>query len=417
MSVLPPTRSATEALEVVADGAHVVAGCGCGTPTTLLSALGGLARAERRWTLSSGLQLGDPGFVTAVAEGRLAYRTWHVVKETADLVASGRADFVPLRGSQVPSVLARWGVDHALIRVSPPDAAGEVSLGTSPSYPWSLVRTARHVIAEIDPTMPRTHGRTRIPVSAIDVLVESEQPTPLHLSRPPDEVSRRIAATILPLLPHDPVLQMGIGAVPEAMTELLADADLGRPRFVGMGNDGMVELLERGVLGPIDPSSPAIVALELMGSRRLLDAAHDNPAITAHPVEDEGVARRLARFDRFVSINSAVEIDLSGQVNAEWMRGRQVSGTGGSIDFVEAAAASEGGLRILALPSLSAGHSRIVERLEDTTPVTLSRQSVDVVVTEHGIARLAGLSLRERREALIAIAAPEHRDALADGDG
>jgi acyl-CoA hydrolase len=180
-----------------------------------------------------------------------------------------------------------------------------------------------------------------------------------------------------------------------------------------MGTDAMVDLFDRGLLAD---GRPAIESPDLMGTRKLMAFAHENPVVGVFPSSLAHSPRRLARHERLVSVNSAIEIDLSGQVNSEVVGGRQVSGIGGSLDFVEAATDSAGGMRIVALPSTTrdGSHSRIVARLDLNAAVTIPRAMVDIVVTEHGVARLAGKTIRQRAEALIEVAAPQHRQALGE---
>lgn len=409
--------SAQAAVGALPAGCTIVSGPGCATPTTLLRALGELADRGRGWTLESALLLGDLPFVDAVREGRLAHTTWHVVAGTRELVADGHADFIPLRGSEVPARLERRPGGAAFVRVSPPGPDGQVSLGTSVGFTRTAIATAAVVIGEVDPKMPRTHGESLVPVEAFAALVESEDPTPEYASAEADDVTRRISEHLLDLLPKDPVLQMGIGGVPEALTGMLVGADLGAVRLLGLGTDPMIDLFDAGVLRTSDVvPSPAVMAVELMGTRRMLDFVDDQPAIGVYPVGRAGDPRALARIPRLVSVLTALEVDLWGQVNLEQVAGQQITGLGGSLDFNEGARGSDGGVRIVALRATARGRSRIVSRLGPGTPVTLGRHAVDHVVTEYGVASIGGLSLRERAEALIAIAAPEHRDELAAVD-
>jgi 4-hydroxybutyrate CoA-transferase len=407
--------SARDALRRVPDGARIVSGGACATPLTLLRELGTVARERPGMQLRSGLQLGGYPFLDAVAEGALGYATWHVRGELRDLLASGAADLVPVRASEVPALVAAWRPDVALVRVSSPDRHGYVSLGPSVAYTPTAVRAARLVIAEVDEALPRTWGGSMVHVSDIDVLVDAEDPTPEYRAGTPDETSARIAAFVLDLLPRDPVLQMGIGGVPEALTIALRDADIGTARFVGMATDWMVDLFEAGVLDrrAVVPD-PAILAADALGTRKLLDFCDDNPAVGLYPSAISHDAAGLGDLERFVSINSAVEVDLRGQVNGEMARGRQLSGVGGALDYAESAYRSPGGLRITVLPSTTrSGASRIVPALDTGAVTTVPRSLADVVVTEHGVARLRGLTVRERKEALVAIAHPDHRDELA----
>jgi 4-hydroxybutyrate CoA-transferase len=407
-----PWRDVGAALARVPAGAHLVSLPGMGAPTTVLSALAD-ASVGRGWTLSTGLLLDDYPFLPAVEAGELAYRTWHVAPPVATLVADGRVGFVPARASAVPGLLRQWGVDVALVRVSPPDAGGLCSFGPSVSYAKAAMEAASMVIAEIDPAVPRTCGDSLIRASAFDSVVESTTPIPEYHTAPDSELSRRIADHVLNLVPRNPALQIGLGTIPESLLRSLPDADLGRIRFVGMGTDLMVDLFDKGVLDLKDVLPwPAVLSGELMGTRRLLEFAHLNPAIGMAPSSVIHNPCHLATIERFVSINTALQIDLAGNVNSEVLRGRQISGPGGGPDFVDGAARSPGGLRIVALPSSSSDgrHSRIVPRVD---AVTVPGTMIDAVVTEHGVARLVGLTGRQRAEALIALAAPAHRDRLS----
>ena len=402
------------AIEAVsAPGAVIGVGPGCGTPTTLLQLVADHADVTAPAQLWAGLLLGDVP-LDAFQEGAIELHTWHVTRTTRQLIADGLAAFHPLRGSDVPAALARRGLDTALVRVTPPDRHGFVSLGTSVSYTRAMTATTPTVLGEVDEAMPRTAGDSLVHRSRFAALVATESPTPEYEARTPGTTAQRIANNLIPLLPPNPCVQLGIGEIPEAVTGLLGDTDLGSLRCIGMGNDAMVDLFDRGVLDhrQLTPE-PAIAAVELMGSRRLLDHAHDNPAIGVYPVDHAGDPGPLGKLDRFVSINSAVEVDLLGQVSAEWAAGRQLSSIGGSVDFSEAARASRGGLRIIAISARGRDASRITARFQPGTPVSLTRTMVDFVVTEHGVAELRGASVEDRRERLIAIADPDDRDHLA----
>jgi acyl-CoA hydrolase len=408
-----PWRSAEEALARLPVGAHLVGLPGMGAPTTVLRALKS-ACAGRDWTLSTGIQLDDYPFLAAVDAGELAYRTWHVAGPVGEYVADGRVGYVPARASAVPNVLREWRVDATLVRVSPPDAGGMCSLGASTSYAKAAMDSAAVVIAEIDPAVPRTCGDSLVPVRRFDSVVESTTPIPEYRSAPGTELGRRIAENVLAIVPRNPTVQIGFGAIPESRLRAVPAAGLGPLRVVGMGRDAMVDLFDQGVLDPQDVfPTPGVLSAELMGTARLLEFAHQNPAISMASSAVVHDPWHLGQIDRFVSINTALEIDLAGNVNAEVLRGRQISGPGGGPDFVDGAARSPGGLRIVALPAASTdgARSRIVPRVE---AVTIPGVTVDAVVTEFGVARLSGLTARQRIDALIAIAHPDHRDALAN---
>jgi acyl-CoA hydrolase len=309
----------------------------------------------------------------------------------------------------VPGLLDQWETSVALVRVSTPDRNGWCSLGPSASYVCHAVARAALVIAEVDPHTPRTTGDSMLHVSQLDVLVDAETPPCEFPAAARDEVSDRVAAHVLDLLPPEPTLQLGIGAVPEAITAFLAERGTGPVRVVGMANDAMVDLFARGLLRWTDTGDTAAIrAAELMGTRTLMDFADGNPAIVLRDSRVAHAPRVLARIPRLVTVNSAIEVDLAGQVGSELVRARQVSGIGGEAGF-----GSDGGLSVIALPSSTPDgrHSRIVRRL-GADVVSLARHTPDAVVTEHGVAWLRGRTEAERAEALAAVAHPDHRAPL-----
>lgn len=411
-------RRATESEVVTAlRGGRVVASPGCGTPATLLDLVAGRADELAGTALFSGLLLGEYPFVEAVQRGALSYGTWHVMPPVRTLVADGTVAFYPIRASQVPWLLGELQIDAALVRVSPPDRHGFCSLGPSVSYPRTAVRRSRLVVAEIDPAVPRTRGESEIHVDEIHLAVDSTVPMPEYRRARSDEVSRAIAENLIGLLPERPTIQIGIGSIPEAFVDLLVERQVPGLRFAGMATDGMADLFDAGLLELTDNVPwPAVMSAELMGSRRLMDFADDNAALGTYTTERGITASTLWSMDRFVTINSALEIDRTGQVAAENVAGRQISGIGGTVDFVEAALHSRGGMRVVALPAADARRntSKLLERFAEDTPVSLPRHSIDWVVTEYGAVRLGPLSLRERAEALDSITHPDHRAVRPD---
>lgn len=399
-----------DAMALIRPAARVIVGPGCGEPTTLLTALAERSHEVAGIRLHAGILLETPTFLDAVAAGRLAFTTWHVTGPLREAVADGSVDFLPLRASEVGSVLGPLGIDVAFLRVTPPDSSARVSLGPSAGYTRAAALHADVVIGEVDPALPWTHGDSVLPVECFSELVETEHTARRYAMRPPDDAVRRIARTILDLLPDAASLQLGIGAVPEAVIAALTESGTAPAVFVGMGSDGMVDMAEQGLL---DGPGERVAAVELMGTERLMAFADRNPTLGVYPSEKIHDPAVQARRPRFVSINSAVEVDLWGQVNGETIGGAQAAAVGGSMDFFEAGRGSAGGLRIIALPATTRhGRSRIVARLAGV--VSIPRHSVDVVVTEFGAARLSGRTLRERAEALVGVAHPDHRDALAD---
>ena len=404
--------SLAAALDRIPAGGRIIAGTCCGGPTSLLGAVAERS-AGRRWQLWSGLLLDDGGVYSAAGRGDLRLGTWHVAAKGRGLYEQGLLEYLPLRASQLEKRMAAWDVDAALVRVTPPDRDGFCNLGPSAGYARTAIETAKLCIAEVDESLPRTFGQSSIPASAIDVLVPSTTPTPTYRTAQPDDISRAIARNILSLLPDRPVLQLGIGGVTEALVTALAEERVDGLRFVGMGMDGMVDLLEQSLLAD---GGPAIESPDLVGTRRLMRFAHENPVVAVFPSSVAHCPQWLATHAPLVSVNAAVEVDLYGQVNSEVVSGREIAGIGGSIDFVEAATHSAGGLRIIALPSTTrdGGRSKIVARLDANSVVTIARGMVDIVATEHGIAQLDGKTNKQRAEALIGIAAPQHRQDLLD---
>jgi 4-hydroxybutyrate CoA-transferase len=391
---------------------------GCGLPTVLSDALGEAAARFRGLSVYAGLIFEPVGFLEAEpACVRLV--SLHPTGVTEPLITRGAADFLPLRYSRIPATFSRTGalpMDAALVQVSPPDARGYCSLGVSVATTAPVVRDAPLVIAEINPRMPFTHGAGVVHVSEIDLAVEVDHPlVPLQPARV-TEVERAIASHVAALVPDGATIQIGIGAVPQAILETLGGhADLGV--HSGMLCDGMVPLAESGVLTgarkALDPYR--LAAGEVLGTEPLFAFVDHNPSVLMLPATLSHGLEYLHGQTSFVAINSALEVDLTGQVNAEWLDGRQVSGLGGSFDFVEAAMYAPGGISILAMTSTAARGtaSRIVPRLVAGTAVTTPRHCVDYVVTEYGVADLRAKTLRDRAAALTALAHPAFRDGLS----
>ena len=330
------------------------------------------------------------------------------------LTSCGALDPIPCHISAVEGLLRERIIraDVVMLQVSEPNERGEYSFGLVNDYVRAAMQQARVVIAEVNRQIPWAHCDRPLTASEITVALPADR-APLELpSAPFGELERRIAHHLGDLIDDRATLQVGIGAVPEAIMGMLLDRrELGI--HSGMIGDSVVELMERGVVTNahkgIDPG--VTVSGVLFGTQRLYHFAHRNPQIRLCPTSYTHHIGTLSRLKKFVSINSALEVDLTGQVNAEAIGSDYIGAVGGQVDYVRAAAQSEGGVSIVALPaSGKQGDSKIVSRLSG--PVTTARSDVDVVATEHGIARLRGRSLRERIRALVAIAPPEHRDRL-----
>jgi acyl-CoA hydrolase len=334
-------------------------------------------------------------------------------------VNEGRADYVPTFLSDIP-VLFRDRViplDTVMVNVSRPDVHGFVSLGTSVIAMPTAIRAAKTVIAQLNAAMPRTLGDSFIHVDEIDRAVEVDiapyERPPAHIG----EDERRIGAYVADLVPDGATLQLGIGAIPAAVA-----LDLGGKRDLGihteMFTDVVVDLVEAGVVtgAAKDLNRGKIVSTFVMGTSRLYDFVHDNPMVEMRPVEYTNDTSIIRRLRRMIAINSAIEIDLTGQVVADSIGHRLYSGIGGQMDFMRGAALAPEGRAIIALPSTAVGgtRSRIVAELQPGSGVVTSRGHVQTVVTEYGVAELRGRSLADRARALIAVAHPDFRADLTD---
>jgi 4-hydroxybutyrate CoA-transferase len=407
---------AAEAVSVIQSGNRVFVHTAVAAPQRLIAAM--TERAD---------ELRDVEVVHLHTEGSAAYvrpefsksfrgNAFFVGANLRSAVASGEADYIPIFLSEVP-LLFRRGIlplDVAMIQVSPPDKHGLCTLGVSVDVSRAAVQMARTVIAEINPHMPRTHGDGFVHVDRITYAVEVDYPLHEHPRPELTEVETAIGRNVAALIDDGATLQMGIGAIPDAVLSALGEhRDLGV--HTEMFSDGAVELVERGVItGARKRIHPGkLVAAFLMGTRRLYDFVDDNPQVAmlaAEYINDTAVIRRNPQV---TAINSALEVDLTGQVVADSIGTRQYSGVGGQMDFIRGAALSEGGKPIIALPSTTGrGESRIVPLLKPGAGVVTTRAHVHYIATEYGVSYLYGKNLRQRARALIGVAHPDHRDAL-----
>ena len=335
------------------------------------------------------------------------------------LAEAGVLDILPSHYSQLPALIrsGRLRIDVVLLQVSPADEHGRHSLGLANEYLVAALDTARVVITEVHQQVPWTHGERTVHADRIDLCVPASYPLPDSRTPAASGVEEAIAGHIAGLVEDGATLQFGIGSLPRAVLARLADRrHLGV--HSGVIHDGVADFMEAGIVTNARKTIDRGVTVTglLMGSERLHRFAHRNPDIQLRGSDYTHDAGVLAALDRFVAINSAIEVDLTGQVNAETAGGLYVGAVGGGLDFLRAAQRSRGGVPIVALPSTARGRSRIVARLDG--PVTTPRSDAVVVVTEHGVADLRGLSLHRRQQRLLDIADPSQRDALdiAAGD-
>ena len=334
-----------------------------------------------------------------------------------DAVNEGRADYVPIFLSDIPRVFASGAIalDAALVNVSAPDAHGFCSLGTSVDAALAATRYAKRVIAQVNRAMPRTHGDSFIHVDDIELGVDVDQPPYEHVERGIGDTERRIGQFVAELVPDGATLQLGIGAIPAAVAHALRDKrDLGM--HTELFTDVVLELVRCGALTGArkEVNRGKIVSAFLMGSRALYDFVDDNPLIEMRPVDYTNDTAVIRRFRRMTAVNSALAVDVTGQVSADSIGTRFYSGVGGQMDFIRGAALAEDGRAIIALPSTAVGGSvsRIVPVLPSGAGVVTTRAHVRTIVTEYGVAEMWGRSVRERAAALIGIAHPAFRDDL-----
>ena len=413
-----PARDALR--KAIRPGDRIFFSIASGQPQTLLQALAEDFEFYRDVEVINGILLAEHPLAKKGMESSFRCISFQNSPSLRRDWEEGRIDFLPARYSDVPRVFSRQGprpVDVALIQVSPPDQQGRFSLGVSASHAYPLARQARTIVAEVNDRAPRTYGPCFFTAEEIDFLVECSAPLVPYPEIQFGETERRIAELVADLIPDGATIQIGIGNLPAAILKLLeGKKDLGF--HSGMLSDSVVDLVEKGAVTNarknVHPGK--IVAGELIGTEKLFRFGHENPLLEMHGAEVSHNAELIGKIDNFVAINSALEIDLSGQINAESLNGVQISGVGGQFDFVEGAYFSRGGRSVTALiSSASKGKvSRIVPTFSNQAVVTIPRYLTDIVVTEYGAAHLRGKSIRQRAEALISIAHPSFRDGLCE---
>jgi acetyl-CoA hydrolase len=406
------------AVEHIQSGMRVFLTGNCSVPQQLLRALCARAPALHDVEIAQVLTIGPADYVQPGMEKHLRVNTLFISDNVRKAVNEGRADFTPCFLGEIPGLFTKGvlPVDVALIHVSPPDEHGFCSFGIEVGITKPGAQGAKIVIAEVNDQMPRTLGDSFIHLSKIHHVVPVSYRLPEVQMAASDEVSQRIAEHIAALIPDGATLQTGIGAIPDAVLRLLSNH-----KHLGVHTelfaDGIIDLIEKGVLtGERKTLHPGkVVAGFTLGTQRLYDFIHDNPIIEMHPTDYTNDPFIIAQNARMVAINSAIEVDLTGQVCADSIGPRFYSGVGGQVDFVYGASRSEGGRPVIALPATALGGkaSRIVPMLKPGAGVTTTRNHIRYVVTEYGVAELYGKTIRQRAQALIDIAAPEFREELS----
>jgi len=413
-----PAVSAAEAIALLPVRGRVAIGANAGEPRSLVAALAAQMPRFQGLEVVQVLSLGCGPLVAPEAEGHIRVNALFIGPAVRDAVAAGRADYTPVFLSEIPRLFHAGGalqLDAALVQVSPPDARGWCSLGVTVDVMRAAIDQAPLVIAQVNPRMPRTYGDAFVPLSRFAATVEVDDPLPTLDIDPPDPVTDAIGGHVAELVGDGDCIQAGIGAIPDAvMRRLLDRKDLGI--HTELFSDGMMALVEHGAATGRRKKvwSGKAVTSFVLGSERLYRFVDDNPALELHPsevVNDPGV---IAREPNVVAINSALSVDLTGQVCADSIGTRFYSGIGGQVDFMRGAARSVGGRPVLALPATakSGKLSRIVPTLTPGAGVVTSRGDVHHVVTEFGRVDLHGRSVRERARALIGIAHPAFRESL-----
>ena len=406
-----------EAVAGISSGDQLYLHCAASTPSVLLDAL--VARApELHDVRVVHLHCEGPGpHLAPEMAGHFRHRALFIGPNARAAVQDGRADYVPVFLSDVPRLFesGMLPLDAVFVNASTPDAHGFCSLGTSVEAMHAAIRAAKTVIVQLNRAVPRTLGESFIHVDDIDLAVECSVAPYEHHAGEIGDVERRIGGYVADLVPDGATIQMGIGAIPAAVgAALTGKQDLGV--HTEMFTDTIVDLVEAGVVTGTrkERNRGKIVAAFLMGTQRLYEFVNDNPMVEMRSVDFTNDTHVIRSFSRMTAINSAIEIDLTGQIVADSIGHRMYSGVGGQMDFVRGASLAAEGRAIIALPATAAGgtRSRIVASLQQGAGVVTTRAHARTVVTEHGVAELWGRSLIERARALIAVAAPEFREDL-----
>lgn len=408
--------SAAEAVATIQSDSRIYVQAAAATPSILTHALAGRASELRNVEVCHLHTEGNAPYANPALAGSFHVNSFFIGKNVRHTLSAGNGSYTPVFLSELPRLFRKQVIrlDTVFIHVSPPDVHGYCSLGVSAEATPAAIEHAATVIAQVNPGMPRTFGDTTIHISKIDYLVEVDMPLFGNEVKQVTSDENKIGQYIASLIDDRSTLQMGIGSIPNA-----ALANLGNHKDLGlhteMFSDGVIELIEKGVInckykGTVKGRA---LATFLIGSQRLYDFVDNNPFIEMREssfVNDTAVIRRNPKM---VAINSAIEVDLTGQVCADSIGSKMYSGVGGQMDFIRGASLSEGGKAIIALPSVTKkGESRIVPYLKQGAGVVTTRSHVQYIITEYGIADLYGKTLEQRAKALIEIAHPDHQERI-----
>ena len=408
---------AEKAVEAIRSGNRIFLTGNCSVPQEILAALVNYGTKVQDVEICHALTIGSTDYVSPEMEGHLRVNALFIGNNVRKAVQEGRADYTPVLLSEFPLLFKKGylPVDVAMVQLSPPDEHGFCSFGVEVGLSKSIAEASKIIIAEVNEQMPRTLGDSFIHVNKLDYIVPVNYPLPEVPmgSGNEDQITETIAKNIAELIPDGATMQMGIGAIPDAVLKYLYDRqDLGV--HTELFSDGVIDLVEAGVLTnarkTLHPGK--IVAGFILGTQELYRWVHNNPLIEFHRTEYVNDPFVVAQNERMVAINSAIEVDLTGQVCADSIGPKLYSGVGGQLDFIYGASRSKDGVPIIALPSTAKNFSRIVSMLKPGAGVVTTRNHVHYVVTEYGIAELYGKTIRQRAQALIKIAHPEFREEL-----
>jgi acetyl-CoA hydrolase len=411
--------SATEAVAGIRSGEQLYVHSAAAVPSVLLDALVARASELRDVRILHFHIEGQGPHLAPEMAPHFRHRAMFIGPNARQAVNDGRAEYIPTFLSDAGTLIRRGilPIDTVLVNVSPPDRHGFCSLGTSVIAMPTAIRHARTVVAQINSAMPRTLGDSFVHVDDIDLAVEVDQRPYATAAAPVGDVERRIGAYVADLVPDGATLQFGIGAIPEAVAAALSDKhDLGI--HTEMMTDVVRQLVESGVVNgrAKEINTGRVVATFMLGSQSLYDWADDNPMVEMRPADYTNDTAVIRRFKKMVAINSAIEIDLTGQVCADSIGARMYSGVGGQMDFIRGAALADEGRAIIALPATAGDGSisRIVPCLRAGAGVVTTRAHVETIITEYGVAEMHGRSIPERARQLIAIAHPDLRAGLEE---
>ena len=412
----PKTVTALEAVQSIQSGQRVFIHSVAMAPQALVEVLPELLGEVKDVEIIHVHTEGEAPYTSEALFGTFHHNACFVGPNVRAAVDMGDADYIPVFLSEMPLLFRRGHlpIDVALISVSPPDAFGYCSMGSSVDISMSAVESAKMVIAQINSFVPRTHGDGFIHINELDKVVYDHRPLPIIHAKASGPVEKQIGHHIAALVEDGATLQMGIGAIPDAvLSELHGHRKLGV--HTEMFSDGIIPLIEKGIVtGEKKKVLPnKVVACFAMGTQKLFDFLNDNPSIIMKDAAYTNDTATIRKNPKVTAINSAIEIDLTGQVCADSIGPKQFSGVGGQMDFIRGASLSEGGKPIIAMPSTTlSGESKIVPFLKLGASVTTTRAHVHYVVTEYGVANLYGKNLRQRAKLLINLAHPDHREEL-----